>query len=469
MNHDGWMAAHDRRMIETSYVRPPEEESRAWQQWRDSIKPSTTTKARNALTQRFSSLVEEHFELSHSVGSRSRDEPLHRLIPFKEAFSPHLVRSILDHLGVREGKLLDPFVGAGTSLLVAAERGMAGVGVDVLPFAAFASNTLLKVCSVDWAKVKRQIARIEAADTIDIGSFPDFPIRDWAFTPAALAELTGLHHAISRCHAGIERDVLLLAFLCVVERCSQATKDGTSLRRRPQADGRRGRYQTRRTREQVRTAFLDCIAALEADSSHQRAAVPGSRAIVGDGRTLPKLLGVEQFSVSIFSPPYPNRYDYSANYQLELGFGFVRSRDELKALRRAQLRSHLEAPWPDARTIESDALDEFLAALLDAKRRGDETGRVFKMVAGYFEDMAVVLAGLSSCMRDGAPVAIVVGTQVFAGQELPTDLLVAEIAQSSGFAVKGLWIARKKGVAVQQRARFKAVPTSRETVLLLEN
>jgi hypothetical protein len=90
------------------------------------------------------------------------------------------------------------------------------------------------------------------------------------------------------------------------------------------------------------------------------------------------------------------------------------------------------------------------------------------MVAGYFEDMAIVLTRLASCMRSGAPVAIVLGTQVYAGQQLPTDLLVAELAQSRGFAVKGLWLARRKGVAVQQRARFDGVLSSRETILLLE-
>jgi hypothetical protein len=36
-------------------------------------------------------------------------------------------------------------------------------------------------------------------------------------------------------------------------------------------------------------------------------------------------------------------------------------------------------------------------------------------------------------MCPGATVAIVVGTQVFGGEHLPTDLLLAEIAELHGF------------------------------------
>lgn len=443
--------------------------SATWQEFQVGLRPTISESARNELSDRFSGMFSERYELSKAVGARSRDEPLHRLVPYKEAFSPQVVRAILDHTGISNGTLLDPFAGAGTSLLVAAERGLGAIGVDLLPFAAFTADALLRAPRADWDLVRRYATRVQAATPLDVGKFPDFPVRDWAFTPAALAELTRLHLAINCLPPGIDRDMLLLALLFIVEHVSQATKDGTSLRRRVHGQGRRGRFQTRRTRKQVLTAFLECLVQLEADAGQQRQPTPESRAVIGDARWLPTVVGNDaNFDVCIFSPPYPNRYDYTANYQLELGFGFISNRAELKELRRAQLRSHLEAPWPETRTIASPALDEFLISILANKRVGDQTGRTFRMVAGYFEDMSSVLAGLAACMRPGAPVGVVVGTQVFAGQELPTDLLIAEIADSKGFTVKDLWMARRKGVAVQQRARYTSVPTSRETVILLE-
>src|SRR5947209_1015978 len=89
----------DRRGLEGSSC------SNTWQAFRDSLVPATRRTARDALADRFSSAVTERFELARTVGARGRDEPLHRVVPYKEAFSPQLVRAILDHLGVTEGTL----------------------------------------------------------------------------------------------------------------------------------------------------------------------------------------------------------------------------------------------------------------------------------------------------------------------------------------------------------------------------
>jgi hypothetical protein len=89
------------------------------------------------------------------------------------------------------------------------------------------------------------------------------------------------------------------------------------------------------------------------------------------------------------------------------------------------------------------------------------------MICGYFEDMTQVLAGLHTVMQPGAVVGIVVCTQVLGGEHLPTDLLLAELAELHGFAVKEIWLARTKGMAVQQRQRARHGISSRETVLVL--
>jgi hypothetical protein len=365
--------------------------------------------------------------------------------------------------------LLDPFAGAGTSLLVAVERDLVAVGVDILPFASFAARTLLHAPLARWDLIDQHLPLVLSHPQSRRGHFPDFPVRDWAFSPAALTELSDLDVAIGALPDGHERDILRLALLCSVEVSSQATKDGTSLRQRAHGNGRPGRFGTRRTRADVQQAFLTKLDRLRAGAAGRPDPPLGSTAVTGDARELPHVLdGHSPFDVAVFSPPYPNRYDYVANYQLELGFGFVQSAHELRTLRRQQLRSHLEAPWATERTVQLAALDEFLAAYLASALRAAEAGRVFRMICGYFEDMSSVLTGLHVAMRPGAIAAVVVGTQVFGGEHLPTDLLLAEIAELHGFSVQEIWIARNKGMAVQQRQRApKSVP-SRETVLLLE-
>jgi hypothetical protein len=440
-----------------------------WLTFREQVNARSAHAARDALSARFASVTSDRPELGRTVGSQQRTEPLHATVPYKEAFSPTVVRDVLDSAGVTDGRLLDPFAGAGTSLLVAAERGLTPVGVDILPFASFAARTLLYAPTADLAAVDELAAQVLSRPPSRTGRFPDFPVRSWAFGPAALAQLSDLSSGIAALDPGPERDLLRLALLCSVEPMSQATKDGTSLRRRPHGRGRHGRYGSRRTRSDVRAEFEARLELLRQGAQQQPPPPAGTDVFTGDARTLPTLLdGQERFDVAVLSPPYPNRYDYVSNYQLELGFGFIDDAAALRVLRKAQLRSHMEAPWPAGeRTVELAALDEFLSAFLASEHRGNESGRVFRMVCGYFEDMAAVLAGMHSMMYPGSVTAIVVGTQVFGGEQLPTDLLLAAIAEQQGYTVKELWVARTKGMAVQQRRKLGRPVSSRETVLLL--
>jgi hypothetical protein len=68
-------------------------------------------------------------------------------------------------------------------------------------------------------------------------------------------------------------------------------------------------------------------------------------------------------------------------------------------------------------------------------------------------------------MRPGASAAVVIATQTYFGQHLPTDLLLAELAAGAGLEVRALWVVRSKGVASQQRGLSSTA--SRETVLVL--
>lgn len=439
----------------------------AWSNYRDDLRPARRTAERSALASRYDGALVDRLELGRVVGGHQRTEPLYSVVPYKEAFSPDLVRHILDIAGIGTGRLLDPFAGAGTSLLVAAERGLAAVGVDILPFSAFAANTLLHAPLVRWDDVDQHLSTILGHPKSRRGRFPNFPVRDWAFGPAALSELTDLETAIGALSSGHERDALRLALLSAVELMSQATKDGTSLRRRPHGGRRPGRFGTLRTRADVQAAFRSKLDLLHAGAATQPAPSGGSTALAGDARDLRSVLGEQRFDIAVFSPPYPNRYDYVSNYQLELGFGFINDAAELRRLRKQQLRSHLEAPWAPRRTVEHPALDEFLAAYLASDLRSGESGRVFRMICGYFEDMSLVFAGLRDVLHPGALAAIVVGTQVFGGEHLPTDLLLADIADAHGFAVKEIWLARTKGMAVQQRKHASRPVSSREVILLL--
>src|SRR5262249_55436264 len=112
----------------------------AWQEYRRGLPGEGVDSARKPLVPPQAALLKERLDLGRHAGALPRaGEPVYRWVRYKEAYSPRLVREILDELvpeplgryGPDGPVLYDPMVGSGTSLLVAAERGMAALGADL--------------------------------------------------------------------------------------------------------------------------------------------------------------------------------------------------------------------------------------------------------------------------------------------------------------------------------------------------
>lgn len=476
---------------------------RAWREFRQALPDAVDDTERKRLLQEYEPLMKERLDLGRHAGVLPRvGEPVYRWVRYKEAYSPQLVRDILDELlpgqsGCGDpgaGVVYDPMAGSGTTLLVAAERGLPALGADLLPYAAFVSSTLIRWREADPARVLRAgedaLSR-HASFSDDAGL--DVPAARWAFSPAVAGALAGLLSALAGAPCGVKRDLVRLAVLSAVEQVSYAVKDGTSLRRRlpggPARPGRPGQQREEMgvadvvasVRHRIGVMAADLEDALsepgEGSGAGLRGAEDSVRASMLPGGVRPPAAVVRadarrwrpasgSCSAVVFSPPYPNRYDYSAIYQLELALGrFVPDAASLRRVRKQLLRSHLEAPPRGEYTVQLPALREFLSAVNGSRAKGDQAGRVLRMVAGFFEDMADVLSQVAEAMRPGASAAVVIATQTYFGQHLPTDLLLAELADGEGLEVRALWVVRSKGVASQQRG-LSSIP-SRETVLVV--
>ena len=72
------------------------------------------------------------------------------------------------------------------------------------------------------------------------------------------------------------------------------------------------------------------------------------------------------------------------------------------------------------------------------------------MLSGYFSDMGKFLYVLSQNLNKGATVGIVVGNSVYAGLVIPTDLLLASMAENLGYDIEGIQIYRELSSSPQQ-------------------
>ena len=302
---------------------------RAWRSLLSAPQPGDAMRIQQ-LADEFRVVEQDRADLGVLAGPRHRDEPGYRWLPYKEAFSPGLVRTILDHWPGLEGVLLDIFAGSATSLLVAAERGLDSIGIELLPYAQWAADTVVRAYKADPVIFRNAVnAAADVTRSCATSSQERWgvPAASWAITDEVGNAILALRQALPSRENGVEADLAHLALMSVVERVSMAVKDGTSLRHRDrQRKGRTTRPGRKGQRSEV-AEVIDAFVAAAGVIGDDLAKMPGgtdARVLLGDARCLPLADAVA--GSAVFSPPYPNRYDYSAIYQLELAAGGLRPR-----------------------------------------------------------------------------------------------------------------------------------------------
>ena len=174
----------------------------------------------------------------------------------------------------------------------------------------------------------------------------------------------------------------------------------------------------------------------------------------GDARTLSAEVGPHDLAV--FSPPYPNSFDYTDVYNVELwAMGYLRNSDANTRLRHATLRSHVQILRDfDSRWVRSPTL----AITIDALRqvRGQLWNRhIPEMIGAYTADLAVVMDHLGRGLRSRGRAYIVVGDSRYAGVDVPVAKILPEITLRLGYRLVALEPFRSMRSSPQQGGRHE--------------
>jgi hypothetical protein len=176
--------------------------------------------------------------------------------------------------------------------------------------------------------------------------------------------------------------------------------------------------------------------------------------IRGDSRQAATRIG--PIDGAIFSPPYPNSFDYTDVYNIELWMlGYLTLASDNRALRESTLCSHVQIKraYPPAPT-GSAQLAKALQKL--QKVRGDLWSPwIPDMVGGYFYDMRVVLEGLQEQLAPEGETWAVVGDSQYAGILVPTADILAELAPAMGYRVVNVESFRSMRASAQQGGQEK--------------
>lgn len=356
---------------------------------------------------------------------------------FKEAFAPELVGQAVEEtsraLGRAVQKSIDPFGGSGTTALASQFLGVNPTTIEVNPYladlieaklATYDVNSLLE----DYAHVLDTIVDVEA------DHFPGAPTTfvepgrgdRYLFSQPVAARIAGLRNAILALPSAENRRLLRVLLSSMAVDLSNVVVSGKGRRYRRNWAEKQARA------GQVLSMFDDSVVRAVYDIGRYR-----NRASLtydlrrGDARLLTPSDG--EYDVAIFSPPYPNSFDYTDVYNVELWVGgYLNGREANTALRNQTLRSHVQIVRPyDTEALVSETLTRVIGELDEV--RADLWNRsIPDMVQAYFGDMNTIMTSLAGALVPGGQAYMVVGDSRYHGVQVSVADILIELAAPLG-------------------------------------
>jgi hypothetical protein len=370
-------------------------------------------------------------------------EAIHHWYRIIMGFDWRLADFILNELSVTADDLvLDPFAGAGTTLVQCKKRGISAVGIDVNPVCTLAS-TVKTSWTLKPTVLKRNLDQIVTRTTKDESHLEGTDAaalrylqtsgmieRGWLSLHKARIVLSVRRAIRESTVAGTYRNFFYLALVSAVVSKIADVKFGPEI------------YCVRPRKLPALSSFIEVAELMisEMQFAHRLRSTARSNIYLGDSRSRDTYYQAlpSRARFAITSPPYPNEHDYTRSTRLELiMLGHVRDIKGLRSLKHDMLRCTTKGLYKDdsdAEFAKNYPSVERVAQELDRRAAGYSDGfsQLYgRMVREYFGGMARHLLSLHHGLVPGARCAYVIrDTRALLGVYIDTPTLVGEIAAS---------------------------------------
>lgn len=349
----------------------------------------------------------------------NKKRPVYNWFYYKEGFSRELVVNALEILGVKDGKILDPFCGSGTGLLACKEMQMESIGFDIQPSSLLAARVKTRdysepiladiiTCIDDMRKEEFEKIR-KSPPPIVRRVFPRHNLDDLLFVKNMIDRFTLVH----------AREFLLIALINAAMKCSWAWKDGGLIRveKRPVAP--------------LKKMFFRVASRMLKEAMTIKGPEPLIRA--EDARDMP--LQDDSISCIITSPPYLNQIDYTKVYAVENWIAGGGAEEPMRSFMGLGSEDAF-MPWLPAQA------------------------------AAYFSDMQKFLKEAYRVCKIGAKIAIILGNAYFPPPNSPVecDTIMAGLAEQTGFQIDKIIVLNERAAL---RQRTEKVGVLRESMILM--
>ena len=355
---------------------------------------------------------------------------------FKEAYPPELVARAINESAVTVETCLDPFGGSGTTALACQFLGVRPTTIEVNPFLAdLISAKLVRYSADALARDLGHIVRGLSESDADIhaklsnlpASFVEPGVKGrWIFDQKIASRIFALLSAIDLLEDDNHRRLFRILLGGTLLSVSNVVMSGKGRRYR-------GAWRDRQLPpSRVDNAFLEAARSAIVDiHRYSNRLQPSYEVICADSRTSLKT-GI--WDIAIFSPPYPNSFDYTDVYNVELWMlGYLKNFDANRALRQATLTSHVQISRPLAPPPHGSSLLDATIARLGDVRHSLWDRRIPEMIGGYFADLLSVMDRIRDHLRPHGSAWMVVGDSRYAGIQIETASIMAELAEVSGW------------------------------------
>jgi hypothetical protein len=353
---------------------------------------------------------------------------------FKEAFAPELIHRAISESAIPVRHCLDPFGGSGTTALACQFLGVRPTVIEVNPFLADLIESKLARYNIrslarDFGALVRAANKRRLSPAKFYASAPSTFVEPgidgrWIFNLPVAARIAAYVGSLPSIDSPVNRRLFRVLLGGVLIDLSNVVISGKGRRYR------RNWQERRVSAADVDEAFCQSIEAAVGDIlRHAQRAEYCYSLLRGDARRLVRR--VKSPDLAVFSPPYPNSFDYTDVYNVELwALKYLNRVQDNTALRMATLSSHVQikrsfAPPP----TDSILLNRTLRALR-SKRADLWDVHIPDMVGAYFTDIASTIRAVSHVLPKKGQIWMVVGDSRYAGVSIPVAKILAQLAPS---------------------------------------
>lgn len=389
---------------------------------------------------------------------------------FKEAFAPELIGQAFEETSKELGRpvksCVDPFGGSGTSALACQFLGVEPFTIEVNPYLADLIEA--KLASYDSDRLIADFDRVldRRGRKTAIPPFANAPAtfvepgvkgRFLFYRPVA-ERLSEIARRIERLDDQVNRRLLRVLLASIAVDCSNVVVSGKGRRYRRGWENRN--VPADRVDKLLIEAFVRAV--YEIKRFHRRLTLKGE-VRRGDARC--QIPTRRRFDMAVFSPPYPNSFDYTDVYNVELWVcGYLRSAEDNRRLRMSTLRSHVQIKRPfDIAKLVSPTLSNVYSDLVGV-RDNLWNKDIPEMVQAYFGDMSHIISQISKCLHDNARCYVVVGDSRYRSVHIPVGKILEELGTALRFEVVAAEPFRSMRASPQQGGR----PELTETLLTFQ-